>query len=247
MNNDTTYYHEDDMEEYDMNNETTYYPEDDMEIALPPNECYFDTLPVIGYVDETGISYEGSEYEHGRDTLSVVENVVDSDSSELESEDVEDGISECSNLEDEPNDSFLKDIYTGQTFTSFEVLEKCLKHYSIKKVFETKIIRAEKENDIFSRKTNKCRHGGKYLPKKKLDPMTNKKWESACIECGFVLNASYRKRLNLVFVNKFVDEHNHALNDCKLLQLSPSLQKIPTHIRDEIRFYVQECHLGQLY
>ncbi|KAF0524605.1 hypothetical protein F8M41_015134 [Gigaspora margarita] len=96
MNNDTTYYHEDDMEEYDMNNETTYYPEDDMEIALPPNECYFDTLPVIGYVDETGISYEGSEYEHGRDTLSVVENVVDSDSSELESEDVEDGISECS-------------------------------------------------------------------------------------------------------------------------------------------------------
>ncbi|CAG8673470.1 24933_t:CDS:2, partial [Gigaspora rosea] len=218
MNNDTTYYHED-----DMNNETTYYPEDDMEIALPPMS---------------------SEYEHGRDTLSAVENVVDSDSSELESEDVEDGISECSNLEDEPNDSSLKDIYTGQTFTSFEVLEKYLKHYSMKKGFETKIIRAEKENDIFSRKTYKCRHGGKYLPKKKLDPTTNKKWESACIECGFVLNASYRKRLNLVFVNKFFDEHNHALNDCKLLQLSPSLRKIPTHIRDEIRFYVQECHLG---
>ncbi|CAG8787153.1 20129_t:CDS:2 [Gigaspora margarita] len=201
MNNDTTYYHEDDMEEYDMNNETTYYPEDDMEIALPPNKCYFDTLPVIGYVDKTGISYEGSEYEHGQDTLSVVENVVDSDSSKLESEDVEDGISECNNLEDEPNDSFLKDIYTEQTFTSFEVLEKCLKRYLMKKA-------------------------GNCL-----------------IKCGFVLNASYRKCLNLVFVNKFVDEHNHALNDCKLLQLSPSLRKIPTHIRDKIRFYVQEYHL----
>ncbi|CAG8765432.1 1993_t:CDS:2 [Cetraspora pellucida] len=50
--------------------------------------------------------------------------------------------------ENELEDSLLKEIYMDQTFTSFEVLEHCLKRYSIRIGFETKIVRVEKENDI---------------------------------------------------------------------------------------------------
>lgn len=54
--------------------------------------------------------------------------------------------------------------------------------------------------------------------KKKLDPTQNRDKKSACIECNFTLNASYRKRPNLVFVNKFIEEHNHVMNINKDLQ-----------------------------
>ncbi|CAG8789855.1 13939_t:CDS:2, partial [Gigaspora rosea] len=46
---------------------------------------------------------------------------------------------EISGSDNEPNDSYLKEIYSGQTFTSFDILEKCLKHYSMQMGFETKI------------------------------------------------------------------------------------------------------------
>jgi hypothetical protein len=59
--------------------------------------------------------------------------------------------------------------------------------------------------------------------------------------------ASYRKRQNLVFVNKFVSEHNHPLQNIAALQeFSPISRKIPDNIMEEIRFYVQECHLGAM-
>ncbi|CAG8828044.1 12674_t:CDS:2, partial [Gigaspora margarita] len=89
----------------------------------------------------------------------------------------EDDLFENMDSGDEPKDSALKDIYTEQTFISFE------------------IVRVEKEGDICVRKTYKCRHEGKYQPKKKLDHMENQ-------------------------------------------------EKIPTNIKDEIQFYVQECHFG---
>jgi hypothetical protein len=34
---------------------------------------------------------------------------------------------EPSDIDNEPDDSSLRDIYTGQTFTTFEVLKTCLK------------------------------------------------------------------------------------------------------------------------
>ena len=59
------------------------------------------------------------------------------------------------------------------------------------------------------------------------------------------MNASYRKRENLVFVNKFISEHNHTLqNDTVLQEFSPLLYRIPDDIMEKIQFYVQKCHLG---
>ncbi|CAB5390940.1 unnamed protein product [Rhizophagus irregularis] len=106
-------------------------------------------------------------------------------------------------------------------------------------------IRCEKENGIWARKTYKCHHGGKYEPKKNVDPTHNRNQESARIDCGFLVNAACRKRPNLVFINKFVSEHNHALHNVSALQeFSPISRKIPDNIMEEIQFYVQECHLG---
>ncbi|CAG8763319.1 20729_t:CDS:1, partial [Racocetra persica] len=57
-------------------------------------------------------------------------------------------------------------------------------------------------------------------------------------------NASYCKSENLVFVNKFVNEHNHPLqNQDPLQEFSPALRRISDDIMNEIKFYVQECQL----
>ncbi|PKC01700.1 hypothetical protein RhiirA5_426274 [Rhizophagus irregularis] len=69
--------------------------------------------------------------------------------------------------EDEPEDSLLKEIYSGQTFTSFEILEQSLKRYASQKGFEIRVVRSEKEDNVWARKTYKCHYGGKYIPKKK--------------------------------------------------------------------------------
>ncbi|PKY60844.1 hypothetical protein RhiirA4_485019 [Rhizophagus irregularis] len=133
-------------------------------------------------------------------------------------------LSECNGFEDddEVEDSPLKELYSGQTFTSFDILDQCLKRYTIQMGFEIKIVRIEKEDNVYVRNTYKCRYGGNFL-----------------------LNTSYQKYPNLVFINKFVEEHNHTLNSQELLhQFAPSLRKIPVDVKEEIHFLVQDCQLG---
>ncbi|GBC33318.2 hypothetical protein GLOIN_2v1844064 [Rhizophagus irregularis DAOM 181602=DAOM 197198] len=60
---------------------------------------------------------------------------------------INDNLSENSDFDDEPEDSCLKILYNGQSFTSFELLEQCLNRYSTQLGFETKIVRAEKEEE----------------------------------------------------------------------------------------------------
>ncbi|CAG8558431.1 14525_t:CDS:2 [Cetraspora pellucida] len=199
---------------------------------------------IQGYEYDFDKSYV--DYELSDDSINLVPPeliAVDDDLSVIE--EGKDLVSENGSLDNESEDSLLKEIYVGQTFVSFDMLEQCLKRYSTRIGFETKIVRAEKENNIFIRKTYKCRHSGKYLPKKKLDPMQNQDRESGHIECEFTMNASYQKHMNLVFVNKFTEDHNHVLNKEELhLQFSLSLRKVPDNIKEEFRFYVQECQLG---
>ena len=63
-------------------------------------------------------------------------------------------VNETSDIDDEPDDSSLKDIYSGQTFTTFEVLESCLKNYAKRTGFEIRTVRSEKEDDKWARKTS---------------------------------------------------------------------------------------------
>ncbi|CAI2192189.1 14823_t:CDS:2 [Funneliformis geosporum] len=135
----------------------------------------------------------------------------------------ENDINDASDIDDKP-DSLLKDIYTGQTFTTFEVFEEYLKQYA---------------------KNRFLNKNSKYEPKKNVDPTHNRNQESACIGCGFLVNAAYCKCLNLVFINKFFNEHNHTLQSTiDLQEFSPISCKIPDDIMKEIQFYVQECHFA---
>ena len=73
------------------------------------------------------------------------------------------------------------------------------------------------------------------MNRKKVDPTCNRSQESARIECGFLVNAAYRKRSNLVFINKFVSEHNHASQSTSALQeFPPILRKIPDYGRNMV-------------
>ncbi|CAG8516255.1 17086_t:CDS:2 [Gigaspora rosea] len=70
---------------------------------------------------------------------------------------------EISSSDNEPDDSPLKEIYSEQTFTSFDLLEKYLKCYFIWIGFKTKIVRVEKENNVIAHKTYKCHHEATIL------------------------------------------------------------------------------------
>jgi hypothetical protein len=83
--------------------------------------------------------------------------------------DNENDTNEVNDDDESDNDSPLRDIYTGQTFTTFEILKTCLRRYANNLGFEIKTVRCEKENGIWARKTYKCHHGGKYEPKKNVD------------------------------------------------------------------------------
>ncbi|CAG8500400.1 16358_t:CDS:2 [Racocetra persica] len=165
---------------------------------------------VIGsiYEDMSGSIYKGvneSIYEDINRSIykgvseSVEDNIFDDFENEPITKSVKNNISEGGNSEDEFKNSPLREIHIGQTFTSFEVLEQCLKHYLTRMRFKTKIV----------------------------DPMKNQEWKSAYIDCEFLLNVSYQKCPNLVFVNKFNEKHTHNLSKSESLQqFLPSFQKI---------------------
>ncbi|CAG8651513.1 16024_t:CDS:2 [Gigaspora rosea] len=207
------------------NAEASYFSghsDDDFGLVSLFADLAVDTLPVFNESVDDSIYHCFNNYHvdctlHSEDDLGLISLFEPSTAVALP---LAKNVDEISGSDDEPDNSPLKEIYSGQTFTSFDLLEKCLKRYSMRMGFETKIVRAEKENNVMAHKTYKCRHGGKYLTKTKLDPTQNRKRESSCIECGFMLSASY------------------------LQQFSRSSHKIPTNIKEEIRFYVQECHLG---
>nr|CAG8502575.1 10351_t:CDS:2 [Entrophospora candida] len=101
--------------------------------------------------------------------------------------DKEDDVNEASGID---NDSSLKDIYTGQTFKSFKVLEKCLKRYANQTGFEIRTVISEKEDGTWSRKTHKRIMGA---------------------------NMNIRKASGSDIFNQFVGDHNHALQSASAL------------------------------
>ncbi|CAG8640956.1 12258_t:CDS:2, partial [Cetraspora pellucida] len=118
-----------------MNNGILYHTKDDIEFTLPSNECVIDVLPVVRYVNEDNI-FEDDKHENEPGTFFVVENADDNifEDNNPESEsniltvirNVEDNIHKSEDSENKPKDSPLKEIYIGQTFTSFECLNKLI-------------------------------------------------------------------------------------------------------------------------
>ncbi|CAG8711852.1 5531_t:CDS:1, partial [Cetraspora pellucida] len=112
--------------------------ENDANLALSFSKCMINKLPIFENINRADIykndnsenkpnalaisrdikvpKYNNSENKHG--ALSVIRNIRDD-------------MFEDDYSENKPKDSPLKEIYSGQTFTSFKVLEKCLKCYSL--------------------------------------------------------------------------------------------------------------------
>ncbi|CAG8472353.1 12935_t:CDS:1, partial [Cetraspora pellucida] len=112
----------------------------DIEFTLSSNKYIIDTLSIVRYINEDDV-FESSEHENELDTFFVIKNANDTlfESNNPESEsniltvirNVEDNIYKNRDSKNKSKNSPLKEIYTGQTFISFEILEQSLKHYSI--------------------------------------------------------------------------------------------------------------------
>ncbi|CAG8501987.1 28894_t:CDS:2 [Racocetra persica] len=107
-----------------MNHKISYYSEDYIDFALSSNMWIINNFPV------TRCSmFESNDFEKESNFLPAIENIKDNiyEDSDLENELEE---YECDNLDDELENSSLKEINTEQTFMSFEMLEQYLKRYS---------------------------------------------------------------------------------------------------------------------
>ncbi|CAG8539090.1 27710_t:CDS:2, partial [Racocetra persica] len=188
-----------------MDYEISSCTENDAAFAILSVEYMTDKLPVLENVNNKAGIYESCDSKNKADTLTVNKNIEVSKGDDSENnrdalsviENIENVVSKYDSSKDEPNNSS-----------------------------EDKLVRVKKENNICTRKTYKCRHGDKYQPKKNLDSTKNRERESACINCGFMLNTAYQKYENRVFVNKFVENYNHILlNSESYQQFLPSSRK----------------------
>ncbi|CAG8685399.1 13396_t:CDS:2, partial [Racocetra persica] len=67
--------------------------------------------------------------------------------------------------------------------------------------------------------------------------------ESENVGCEWQLNVGYRKNINAIVVNKFVESHNHSFTPYRK-EFAPSLCLLSQDVLDAIKFLTQECNLG---
>ncbi|CAG8818570.1 2359_t:CDS:1, partial [Gigaspora rosea] len=53
-------------------------------------------------------------------------------------------------------------------------------------------------------------------------------------------NASYRKTEQKIYINKFIEEHNHDFT-LHHEEFAPSLRRLSQDVLDEIKFMTQKC------
>ncbi|CAG8731406.1 24569_t:CDS:1, partial [Cetraspora pellucida] len=121
-----------------INYEISSCTENDADLALFSSEYMIDKLPIFGNINRASI-YKSDALRNKPDTLVVSRYVEVSKSNNFKNEhsalsvieNIGDDISKDDYSENKPKDSSLKEIYSEQIFTSFEVLERCLKRYSL--------------------------------------------------------------------------------------------------------------------
>jgi len=121
-------------------------------------------------------------------------------------------LSNDSDFTNEENDANLS-LQKGQTFESFEEVEKYLMQYCEQKGFEYRKRRVEYDNDnIVQKRTYGYTKAARYQPKKDKDPEKHRQRSSGSIGCQWNLNVTYSKSTEIIKISTIVDEHNHPLN-----------------------------------
>ncbi|CAB4397966.1 unnamed protein product [Rhizophagus irregularis] len=112
----------------------------------------------------------------------------------------------------EENDGNLS-LQKGQTFETFEEVEKYLKQYCEQKGFEYCKRRVEYDNDnIVRKRTYECTKAAQYQPRKDKDPEKHRQRSSGSISCQWHLNVTCPKSTEVIKISTIVNEHNHPLN-----------------------------------
>ncbi|CAG8437245.1 9856_t:CDS:1 [Scutellospora calospora] len=130
-------------------------------------------------------------------------------------------------------------LYGGKTFSNWESCEAFLSEWAKKQGFRMIKDRVFREKNIVRRRTFICDHGRNY------DSNSSKDTASKKLKCPFLVNVSYPKTKNprdLVFVNKVVENHNHALNR-EMIEFEES-KKFTKEMIDDIRFMTVSCKFG---
>jgi FAR1 DNA-binding domain len=123
--------------------------------------------------------------------------------------DTEDDLSDAS---DEESDANLS-LHKGQTFETFEEVEKCLMQYCEQKGFEYRKRRVEYDyNNIIRKHTYECTKASQYQPRKDNDPEKHHQRNSGSIGCQWNVNVTCPKSTEIIKISTIVDEHNHPLN-----------------------------------
>jgi FAR1 DNA-binding domain len=123
--------------------------------------------------------------------------------------DTEDDLSDAS---DEESDANLS-LHKGQTFETFEEVEKCLMQYCKQKEFEYHKRRVEYDyNNIIRKRTYECTKASQYQPRKDNDPEKHHQRNSGSIGCQWNVNVTCPKSTEIIKISTIVDEHNHPLN-----------------------------------
>lgn len=127
-----------------------------------------------------------------------------------ENMDTEDNLSD--DASDEENDANLS-LQKGQTFETFEEVEKYLMQYCEQNGFEYRKRRVEyDDNNIIRKRTYECTKASQYQPRKDNDPEKHRQRNSGSIGCQWHVNVTCPKSTEIIKISTIVDEHNHPLN-----------------------------------
>ncbi|CAG8667944.1 2359_t:CDS:2, partial [Ambispora gerdemannii] len=127
----------------------------------------------------------------------------------------------------------------GRTFSTWDSCELFLKEWAKKQGFRIVKDRVYREEGVIRRRTFICVHSRSY------DSNSNKDTSSKRTRCPFLVNTSCPKVKNpetLVFINKVVDKHNHALNKA-IIEFEES-RKFTSEMMENIKFMTVSCKFG---
>ncbi|CAG8726356.1 25306_t:CDS:2 [Gigaspora margarita] len=159
------------------------------------------------------------QHDKQESTQLIQEQQHKQESTQLVNEQESDEESDCC---DENNVDIIK---VSTEFPSWKSLESALKRYEVEIGFKSIKFRIEHDNN------------GRYFA-------DTSKRESKKVGCLWQLNVGFRKDINSIVVNKFIEIHNHSLAPYRE-EFAPSLRTLSQDVLNEIKFLTQEYSLEQ--
>ncbi|CAG8679362.1 15592_t:CDS:1 [Funneliformis caledonium] len=126
--------------------------------------------------------------------------------------DEKDDLSDASDFINEENDTNLS-LQKGQTFETFEEVEKYLMQYCEQKGFKYRKKRVEyDDNKVICKHTYEYTKAAQYQPRKDNDLKKHCQRNSGSIGYQWYINVTCLKLTEIIKIFTIIDEYNHPLN-----------------------------------